>query len=202
MTASLTGFVSPALARTCGSLTIEDGTVSPGTGTPSTTFTFAVTVSDTDGNAPTWVRLRVRGTWSDLAPTGSDWTGGVVFTGTRSLPVGSWGYTFRARTRRGQLRSHPGRSIARRRQRPATADSHADADSDAHTHPGPDTEADSQADREADSEADGRPDAATIHAQADRQAEQEAGCQADRQADGQTHSQAGQGDRDAARDGR
>ena len=34
LTASLTGFASPALARTCGSITISGGTVSPGTGTP------------------------------------------------------------------------------------------------------------------------------------------------------------------------
>ena len=98
LTASLTGFASPALARTCGSITITGGTVSPGTGTPTTTFTFAVTVSDTTGTAPAWVRVRVHGTWSDLAPTGSDWTGGVLYTGTRELPVGSWGYVFRART--------------------------------------------------------------------------------------------------------
>ena len=87
LTASLTGFASPACARTCGTLTIDGGTVSPGTGTPSTIFTFAVTVSDTTGQAPAWVRVRVRGTWSDLAPTGSDWTGGVLFTGTRE-PAG------------------------------------------------------------------------------------------------------------------
>ena len=98
LTASLTGFASPALARTCGSITIAGGTVSPGTGSPSTTFTFAVTVSDTTGTPPVWVRVRVHGSWSDLAPTGSDWTGGVLFTGTRELPVGSWGYLFRART--------------------------------------------------------------------------------------------------------
>src|SRR4029078_10217744 len=33
LTASLTGFATPALARTCGSVSIAGGTVSPGTGT-------------------------------------------------------------------------------------------------------------------------------------------------------------------------
>ena len=113
LTASLTGFATPALARTCGSITIAGGTVSPGTGTPSTTFTFAVTVSDTTGTAPAWVRVRVHGTWSDLAPTGSDWTGGVLFTGTRELPVGSWGYVFRARTAGGTTCDHTNVSPSR-----------------------------------------------------------------------------------------
>ena len=198
MTASLTGFASPALARTCGTLTIEDGTVSPGTGTPSTTFTFAVTVSDTSRDC------------ADLGPgprpghvvrPGSDRIGLDRRCGLHGYPQPPGrivGLHLPSEKQWGQLRSHAGRSIAGRRQRPATADSDAGADTHAPT-PTPTPKPTPKPTAKPTAEADGRADAETRHAEADRQADQEAGRQADRKADGQTHPQARQGDGDATR---
>ena len=94
---SATGHVSPATARSCQTVTIGTGSVSPGSGTTSTNFRFTVPVSDRTGTAPSWVRVRVNGTSTDLAPGGSDWKGGVTFSGIRSLPPGTWGYAFSVR---------------------------------------------------------------------------------------------------------
>ena len=122
LTASLTGFASPALARTCGSITIAGGTVSPGTGTPTTTFTFAVTVSDTHrhgtGLGPSQrprhlVRPRSDGLGLDRrrALHGDARAPGRI-VGLR-LP--------REDRRRDQLRPHPGQPVAGRRHGAAPA---------------------------------------------------------------------------------
>jgi hypothetical protein len=104
--ASIAGFATPVFARTCGTITVELGTASPGAGTTDTIFEFSVTVRDTTGVAPTWVRVGVGGTWSDLAAGGSNVTGGVVYRGTRKLPVGKWPYTFRALSSTGTTCDH------------------------------------------------------------------------------------------------
>jgi hypothetical protein len=83
------GAATPVLARTCGTVTIENGTVTPGVGTTETTFTFSVRVSDTTGAAPSWVRVRVNGVWSPLEGTGTDYGAGVIYSGTRKLPAGT-----------------------------------------------------------------------------------------------------------------
>src|SRR6476646_9453012 len=56
----------PALARTCGTVTIRNGTASPGSGSTATTFSFAVKFSDTAGAAPTSLTLRIAGTSTAL----------------------------------------------------------------------------------------------------------------------------------------
>ena len=98
MTLSLAGFAAPVEARSCATLTLGPGIVSPGTGSPSTAYTFSLTVADKTGATPAWVRVRVNGTWSDLATAGTNLKAGVVFSGTRALPVGSWPYTFAVRS--------------------------------------------------------------------------------------------------------
>src|SRR4051812_1062338 len=95
--------VVPALASTCGTITIEGGTVSPGSGTPGTAFTFSVTVADTTDAAPQWVRVRVRGRWTTLSAAESGPGGFVTYVGSRMLPAGSWTYLFRTRSASGQL---------------------------------------------------------------------------------------------------
>lgn len=94
---SVLGFdVDPALARTCDTVTINEGIVSPGSGTTATSFAFSVTFVDTTGTAPQSIRLRIAESWKTLQPSGSDYATGVKFKGSRKLPVGTWGYFFRA----------------------------------------------------------------------------------------------------------
>ena len=52
--ASLFLTVTPvfALSATCGSVTLSQGSVSPASGTPATTFTFTVTYTNTNGGTP------------------------------------------------------------------------------------------------------------------------------------------------------
>src|SRR4051794_3491956 len=62
---------APVEARTCGPITINEGSVTPGTGSTGTTFTFSVHFRDTTGSAPTSVEVRVNGVWSAMAPQGT-----------------------------------------------------------------------------------------------------------------------------------
>src|SRR6476646_8451921 len=84
--ASMAWFPATVAARTCGTLTINNGTVNPGSGTTSTQFTFTVKVADTSGAAPQWVRVNVNGTSTALTATGSNFVSGVTFSLKRTLP--------------------------------------------------------------------------------------------------------------------
>jgi hypothetical protein len=86
----------PAFARTCGTVTIRNGTADPGSGTTATTFSFAVQFTDTTGAAPQSVTLRIAGTSTVLQTTGTDFAAGVSYKGSHKLPAGSWPYVFRA----------------------------------------------------------------------------------------------------------
>jgi len=79
MALSLVGFATPVEAKSCATLTLGPGSVSPGSGPPSTTFTFRLTVMDKTGATPAWVRLQVNGSSSDLATSGTNFKAGVVF---------------------------------------------------------------------------------------------------------------------------
>ena len=104
--ASLIGSATPVLARTCGTITIKQGTVSPATGTTQTNFTFSVLVSDSTGAAPQWVRVRVNGVWTGLSGSGTDYVAGVVFSGAQKLPAGTWPYSFRTLSSAGTTCDH------------------------------------------------------------------------------------------------
>ena len=97
LVASLMGLdIGSVLGRTCGTVTIQNGTASPGSGTTATTFAFTVSFVDSTGAAPQSVKLRIAETWTTLQPSGSDYGAGVTYKGSRKLPVGTWGYFFRA----------------------------------------------------------------------------------------------------------
>jgi len=110
MVASVSGIsVSEVLASKCGTITIDQGSATPGSGTTSTNFLFSVHVIDTSGKAPAWVRVRFpNGSYKDLTASGSDYAAGVIFSGARQLPVGTWSYTFTIPMKNGKTCSAPG----------------------------------------------------------------------------------------------
>jgi hypothetical protein len=85
-------------ATTCGQTSIETGSVTPGTGTTATTFTFGVTVSDRTGAKPASVVVRVVGLFKPMTTTDTDVRAGLAYRLSIELPVGSWSYWFRVRT--------------------------------------------------------------------------------------------------------
>src|SRR5438876_5455806 len=110
MVASVSGIsVSEVLASKCGTITIDQGSATPGSGTTSTNFLFSVHVIETSGKAPAWVRVRFpNGSYKDLTASGSDYAAGVIFSGARQLPVGTWSYTFTIPMKNGKTCSAPG----------------------------------------------------------------------------------------------
>ena len=98
--ASLFLTVTPvfALSATCGTVTLSQGTVSPATGTPATTFTFTVTYTNSNGGTPSRARVRF-GDLSEIVLTGAGNTqAGVTYSGSTTKPNGTWTYMFRFRT--------------------------------------------------------------------------------------------------------
>ncbi|MFL5725267.1 MAG: hypothetical protein ACJ77F_02925 [Chloroflexota bacterium] len=66
------------------------GVVSPGTGTPTTTITFAVEYRNREGSAPAYVRVVIDGKAHDMAGDGGDdWKQGVGHHYTAKLPAGT-----------------------------------------------------------------------------------------------------------------
>jgi hypothetical protein len=90
--------VVPALAIACpdnGSLT--NASVSPGSGTTATSFTFRVTYQDNAGEPPqrVWARFAGGPDIVDLSGSGN-LTTGVVYSGSSTLPAGNWTIRLRA----------------------------------------------------------------------------------------------------------
>ena len=161
----LVGFVAPVEAKSCATLNIRLGTVSPGTGTTATTFRFTVTVSDKSGAAPASVRVRVNGTTSNLSGGGTNFKAGVAFSGTRKLPAGTWPYSFVVGLGGGTTCSFSGvvpASVVVTAPPKPTPKPTAQADCEA------DRQADTAGHAETDPQAD--PEAGQGHAQTDRQA--------------------------------
>jgi len=92
---------APVVARTCGQISIDDGTVSPSGGTTATTFAFSVTVSDRTGTKPSAVTVRVLGMFKPMTTVDPDVVSGQVYRASMELPAGSWSYWFRAQDARG-----------------------------------------------------------------------------------------------------
>jgi hypothetical protein len=62
--------------------------VAPPSGTTATPFVLKITYRNRDGEAPGYVRAVVGNRAYPMAPTGTDWTGGVEFTLRTKLPAG------------------------------------------------------------------------------------------------------------------
>jgi hypothetical protein len=82
-----------------GPTRLSDPEVSATSGTPSTTFTFAVVYRNREGSEPDYVRVAVAGGVHDMAASGTNWKSGVRFTWSSSLPVGEHAVEFRAMDR-------------------------------------------------------------------------------------------------------
>jgi hypothetical protein len=91
----------PAMAASCNGnghqVVLSNGSATPGTGTTSTAIRFSVRYTDTAGCAPTRVVVVVQGVGTyPLSGSGSDYSAGVTFSRTLSLPAGSHAYSFKA----------------------------------------------------------------------------------------------------------
>ncbi|HET7677733.1 MAG TPA: SH3 domain-containing protein [Candidatus Limnocylindrales bacterium] len=98
------GRAPAAMAAACDSKQhraplLSAGTVTPGSGIPSTTFTFSVLYRDLDGCAPRLMTVTIVGVGTfDMTATGSSWAAGVTFRYTRTLPLGEWSYRYATRS--------------------------------------------------------------------------------------------------------
>ena len=92
---------SPAMAASCNGnahqVVLTSGSATPGAGTTSTAIRFSVRYADTAGCAPSRVVVVVQGVGTyPLSGSGSDYTAGVSFSRSLSLPAGSHAYSFKA----------------------------------------------------------------------------------------------------------
>jgi hypothetical protein len=92
-----------ALAASCANkshrLTLTSGTVSRASGTTATSFRFSVRYTDNANCKPTQVSVTIPGVGLyPLTASSSAYTGGVTFSVSRRLPVGTWTYSFTAQS--------------------------------------------------------------------------------------------------------
>jgi uncharacterized membrane protein YgcG len=77
--------------------TLSSGRATPGSGSPSTIFTFSVRYTDTAGCKPSSVVLVIPGlSTRTMSTSGTQFQSGVVYTVSLQLPAGTWTYSFRA----------------------------------------------------------------------------------------------------------
>ena len=74
--------------------TLNDGYVSPSSGDTSTTFSYYVTYSDTEGDAPTTKYVYVDGSPYTMVKISGDYVSGAVFKYSTTLSAGSHNYYF------------------------------------------------------------------------------------------------------------
>ncbi len=91
--------VLPA-AAVSGPTKLLDPVAGPAAGTPTTTFSFAVTYRNREGSEPDHVQILVDGVAHVMATVdGADWKAGARFTWSSRLPVGTHEIEFRAMDR-------------------------------------------------------------------------------------------------------
>ena len=76
---------------------LSSGSVSPSSGTLGTTFTYLVSYSDADNNAPSFIKVHIDGTSYDMVkqnPSDNTYTDGCVYTYTTTLSLGNHNYYF------------------------------------------------------------------------------------------------------------
>jgi hypothetical protein len=75
---------------------LSQGAASPGSGTPTTVFTFSVRYVDADGCVPTAITVSIPGVGTFALGGTGDPAAGIVYRTTRQLEPGSWTYRFSA----------------------------------------------------------------------------------------------------------
>ncbi|MEA2538423.1 MAG: hypothetical protein QOF11_2657, partial [Chloroflexota bacterium] len=99
--------VAPVAAVQCGNSNhvsyLENGAVSPGSGTTATSFTFSAVFRDDQNLGPWDIGVTVDGTLHPMTgPASGFWPGGATFQSSTTLAAGTHTYSFRAhRTRTG-----------------------------------------------------------------------------------------------------
>ncbi len=89
--------VAAACSGNSHTMTLSDGTVSPGSGTTSTDFSFTVVYTDNAGCLPDRIVVSIPGVGEfSLSHRKGDLGSGATFGRTMSLPVGVWQYRFEA----------------------------------------------------------------------------------------------------------
>jgi hypothetical protein len=81
---------------TNSSPTLSSGSVSPSSATSTTTFTYEVTYSDPEGDAPSYVKVCIDGTEYSMSYVSGSYGAGALFRYRTTLPVGSHTYYFLA----------------------------------------------------------------------------------------------------------
>jgi hypothetical protein len=88
-----TAFVQAGLTNTAP--TLSSGGVSPASGSPSSMFTYVVTYTDVDDNAPSYVYINVDGLQHSMSKVSGTYTGGAIYSYTAfNLDVGLHEYYF------------------------------------------------------------------------------------------------------------
>ncbi|MEO5939578.1 MAG: hypothetical protein ABIZ72_01645, partial [Candidatus Limnocylindrales bacterium] len=87
--------VAPVLAND-GPTNLFDPSVSPRTGSPSTTITFEVTYRNHEGSAADHVSILVDGASHSMAAVGSNWKKGVLHRWSSTLAAGTHTIMFEA----------------------------------------------------------------------------------------------------------
>ena len=75
---------------------LSSGSVSPTSGAASTTFTYEVTYTDLDGDAPSYVKVYIDGVGYSMTKINGTYTGGALYRYTTTLSVDSHTYFFTA----------------------------------------------------------------------------------------------------------
>lgn len=109
--------VAPSAAAEVGG--VNDGptrlsspTVSPRTGTPTTTITIKITYRNQQGNEPVWVRVMIGGTPHEMTGDGgSDWMHGVVYSFATKLMAGTHQISFSAADTGGSTATRAGGTV-------------------------------------------------------------------------------------------
>ncbi len=94
-TNSTATFTGPTVTNNAPTLT--SGSLSPGNGSPTTIFTYTITYTDADNQAPSYIRVYIDGSYYSMSKQNSGdntYTDGCVYVYSRTLSVGTHDFYF------------------------------------------------------------------------------------------------------------